>query len=102
MGQRRREALLALAASEADADVVWRVDYALRLATEQLKFGQANEAVRLLDNALEIEEANGADPERLDEILDALVVAHIRQGENDNCTTPDGRFTCLLPLDGGA
>ncbi|MDA1188433.1 MAG: CRTAC1 family protein [Chloroflexi bacterium] len=100
IGQSRLRTLIDLAVAEPDANVVWRIDYALRMAHERLKFGDADEAVRLLENALALEEERGVNQERLDEILDALIVAYIRQGENDNCITPEGRYACILPLNG--
>jgi len=100
VGRHRLEVLMKLAADASQKDPAWRYEFALSLSQEQLKFGEADEAIRVLAEELESEEAAGPDPVREKTLLEALAIAHLKKGELDNCLTAGGRFTCTLPLEG--
>jgi hypothetical protein len=74
-------------------------ELAILLSTEQLQSGDAVSAVGLLEAALAAQ-PDPAGPVATT-LLDALSLAYLKMGELSNCTTVDGRYTCILPVDGG-
>jgi len=74
-------------------------ELAILLSTEQLRAGDAVSAVGLLEAALAAQ-PDPAGPVATT-LLDALSLAYLKMGELSNCTTVDGRYTCVLPVDGG-
>ena len=77
-----------------------RVEFMMRLAGEHLRFGDAEESVRLLSEALDAESRDDPDGAHRVEILTAAAIANLKLGELSNCLSPGGRMTCTLPLRG--
>jgi len=73
------------------------VNARLAVAKDILRFGQTEEATRLLLEALEAEESY--EHSHKPEILYELAVAYMKMGELDNCLSPTGALVCALPLD---
>ena len=69
------------------------------LARDYLRFGEAGEAIRLLEEALDDELREKPEVSHEAELLEELAVASMKMGELDNCISPDGRLICALPLD---
>ncbi len=74
----------------------WRVSTLEQLAFHRLRFGEVDEAIRLLSEALGIADPGGF---ARSEILEDLAVAYMKRGELQNCVSPEGRLVCALPLD---
>ena len=74
------------------------VNVRLVLAFDYLRFGEAEEAIRLLTEALEAEERDDPDGRHLEEILEQLAVTSLKLGELDNRVNPSARLVCTLPL----
>ena len=70
----------------------------LALAFDYLRFGEADEAIRVLKEALDRVEADGSDPRHLGEVLEELAITSLKQGELSNRTNPSARLVCTLPL----
>ena len=99
LGERPREKLLELLGSSDRGDNALRAELYTRLAEEELKFGDTDEAIRLLRAV--ISEDEGAVPDgQVRAAEHALALANLRKGELENCLRPDGRFACILPLGG--
>ena len=77
----------------------WFVFTHQALALDHLRFGETEEAVRALTEALDAAERNGADRERTADLLEDLAVTYLKMGELDNCVSPTGSLICTLPLD---
>ena len=77
----------------------WRVSIMRELARDYLRFGEAGEAIRLLERALDDELREKPEVSHEAELLEELAVASMKMGELDNCLSPDGRLICALPLD---
>ena len=77
----------------------WRTSIVRELARDHLRFGEVNEAISLLEGALEEELREKPEVSHEDELLMELAVASLKMGELDNCVDPDGRLICALPLD---
>ena len=77
----------------------WRVSIMRELARDYLRFGEAGEAIRLLEEALDDELREKPEVSHEAELLEELAVASMKMGELDNCVSPDGRLICALPLD---
>ena len=77
----------------------WRVSILRELARDYLRFGEAGEAIRLLERALDEEMREKPEVSHEAELLEELAVASMKMGELDNCISPDGRLICALPLD---
>ena len=69
------------------------------VATDYLRFGETEEAVRVLKDALEIEPWDDPLGVYRGRLLEELAVAYLKMGELDNCISPDGALICMLPLD---
>ena len=74
----------------------WRVNILTQLAFHRLRLGDADEAIRLLNEALELSDPGGFDHAA---IMEDLAVAYMKRGELRNCVSPEGRLVCALPLD---
>ena len=73
---------------------------ALMLSAEHLQAGDTLTAIGVLEDALAAQpEAEGP---MVVQLLEALSVAYVKMGELSNCTTVDGRYTCVLPVDSGS
>ena len=70
----------------------------LALAFDHLRFGEAEEAVRLLTEALEAEERDDPEGQHLPEILYHLAETNLKLGELSNASNPTRRLVCTLPL----
>ena len=77
----------------------WRVSIVRELARSHLRFGDAEEAIRLLSDALATEMSETPEVSHEAELLEELATASLKKGELDNCVSPDGRLICALPLD---
>ncbi len=85
----------------AQEQVFWHTRYAL----ECLNAGNASEAISVLEGLLR--EYPGTVIEKirvplLKPVFEAMAVAHLRQGETDNCVANHNAESCILPLKGGA
>ncbi len=99
VGTRQREYLLRELASPLVQSRFWTVTHQIALANDYLRFGETDQAVATLERALEQTGAGGAERNRRAKLLEALAVAHLKQGELANCLTPSGGLVCALPLD---
>ena len=84
--------------SEARHDGLVRAQ--LALARDHLRFGETQEAARVLAGALEAEGRDDPKGEHRGQLLRATAVTYLKMGELDNCLTPEGGLVCALPLDG--
>ena len=99
VGTRQREYLLSELASPLLPSRFWTVTHQIALANDYLRFGETEQAVATLRQALEQTGDGDAEWNHRVKLLDALAVAHLKQGELDNCLTPSGGLVCALPLD---
>ena len=97
LGRQYRDTLRELRESLPRGDAALRAELHIRLASEELKFGNADEAIALLGAVVQDGEAPDGQVRAAEH---ALVLANLRKGELENCLRPDGRFACILPLDG--
>ena len=99
VGTRQREYLMGELDSPFVSSRFWTVTHQIALANDYLRFGETADAVATLERALE--ETGDGDAERRHRVklLEALAVAHLKQGELANCLTPSGGLVCALPLD---
>ena len=77
----------------------WRLTILRRLAFHQLRLGQVDESIRLLNEASELAERIVPDSWEHQGVLEELAVAYMKRGEIQNCVSPEGRLVCALPLD---
>ena len=70
----------------------------LALAFDHLRFGEGEEAVRLLTEALEAEERDDPEGRHLQDILYNLAVSNLKLGELSNGSNPTRTLACTLPL----
>ena len=77
----------------------WHVSIVRELARSHLRFGDAEDAIRLLSEALDAEMGESPEVSHEAELLEELAIASMKMGELDNCVSPDGRLICALPLD---
>ena len=77
----------------------WRVSIVRELARSHLRFGDTEEAIRLLSEALDAEMSEKPEVSHESDLLEELAIASMKMGELDNCVSPDGRLICALPLD---
>ena len=68
------------------------------LAFDYLRFGEAEESVRILTEALEAEERDDPDGPELQEVLEELAVASLKAAELTNRINASARLVCTLPL----
>ena len=80
----------------------WFITVRSELAFELMNFGEFEEAIRLLEEALEVEEREDPKRKHRQELLEKLVLAKIELAEFNNCLNPTGRLSCALPLDKSA
>ena len=100
VGTRQREYLLSELASPLLPSRFWAVTHQIALANDYLRFGETEQAVATLERALE--QTGDGEAEMRNhraKLLEALAVAHLKQGELANCLTPSGGLVCALPLD---
>ena len=101
-GTQQRKRLLAELESPTFHTLTWRVSIMRELARDRLRFGEAEEAIRLLSEALDEEAREQPEVSHEAELLEELAVASLKMGELNNCISPDGRLICALPLDKSA
>ena len=82
-----------------DPDPSRRVAVRGALAQELLRVGEPDEAVRLLEEALVIVEAESLDAEVRLHVLRDLGLANLRKGEQKNCVGYHGPAACIVPLE---
>ena len=97
-GTRQRASLLELMGSPEFQSHAAYVNIRVALAFDYLRFGEAEESIRLLTQALEAEERDDPEGVHLDEILEELAVASLKQGELSNRVNPSATLVCTLPL----
>ena len=68
------------------------------LAFDYLRFGEGQEAVRVLTETLEAEERDDPDGRHLVAILEDLAITNLKLGELANRANPTARLVCTLPL----
>ena len=98
LGTELRSRLTEVAERPHPTDPALIAELALLLSAEHLQAGDPSSAVRLLREAL----AAQPDPEgdTASSLLWALSIAYLKLGEQANCTSEEGRYTCILPVDG--
>ena len=97
-GTRQRGELRLLLQDPLYQDHQSSVGVRLALAFDHLRFGEGEEAVRLLTEALEVEERDDPEGRHLQDILYNLAVTNIKLGELSNRSNPTRRLVCTLPL----
>lgn len=98
-GTQQRDRLLGELENPTFPTLSWRTSIIRELARDHLRFGEAGEALRLLQDSLEAEIREKPEVSHERELLMDLAVASLKMGELDNCVSPDGRLICALPLD---
>ena len=98
-GSKQRELLIEELENPSYSTHSWFVTIRQQLAFELLKLGRANEAVGLLNDALDSEERDHPEGTHRRSLLQDLVVTNLKLGELTNCLTPEGSLICALPLD---
>ena len=98
-GTQQRERLTAELENPTFPTLSWRTSITRELARDYLRFGEADEAIRLLSEALDEELREKPEVSHEAELLEELAIASMKMGELDNCVSPDGRLICALPLD---
>ena len=98
-GTQQRERLTAELENPTFPTLSWRTSITRELARDYLRFGEADEAIRLLSEALGEELREKPEVSHEAELLLELAIASMKMGELDNCVSPDGRLICALPLD---
>ena len=101
-GTQQRKRLMAELENPTFPTLSWRVSITRELARDHLRFGEAEEAIRLLKEALDEESREQPEVSHEADLLEELAVASLKMGELDNCVSPDGRLICALPLDKSA
>ncbi len=99
VGTRQRDYLLSELESPLVSSRFWTVTHQLALANDYLRFGETREAVATLERALAETGTDEGERRHRTRLLEALAVAHLKQGELANCLTPSGGLVCALPLD---
>ena len=99
MGTRQREEILQEVNAPSVQSRFWAVTYQLALANDHLRFGETEQAVQVLEEALEDARGERVEARRRAKILEALAVAYLKLGELSNCLSPAGGLVCALPLD---
>ena len=98
LGTELRSRLTEVAERSHPSDPDLLAELALILSSEHLQAGDPSSATRLLRDALAAQtDPLGGDATSL---LWALSVAYLKLGEQANCNSEEGRYTCILPVDG--
>ena len=74
------------------------VNVRMAAAFDYLRFGEAEESIRILTEALEIAERKDPDGGDVRRVLEELAVASLKAGELNNRINPSARLVCTLPL----
>ena len=98
-GTQQRERLMAELENPTFPTLSWRVSIVRELARDHLRFGETEDTIRLLSEALDAEMSERPEVSHEAELLEELAIASMKMGELDNCVSPDGRLICVLPLD---
>ena len=79
---------------------LFQSDVNIRMATafDYLRFGEADESIRILTEALEIEEREDPESGDVQRLLEELAVTSLKAGELSNRINPTARLVCTLPL----
>ncbi len=98
LGTELRSRLTEVAERPHPTDPALLAELALLLSAEHLQAGDPSSGIRLLREALAVQ----PDPvgDAASSLLWALSVAYLKLGEQANCTSEEGRYTCILPVDG--
>jgi hypothetical protein len=96
-GTRQRDTLLRLMDRPSQSHNEF-VTVSQALAFDYLRFGEGQEAVRVLTEALEAEERDDPDGRHLVAILEDLAITNLKIGELANRANPTARLVCTLPL----
>ena len=76
----------------------WFVTARQLLARDYLRFGETEQAVRLLAESLEAEDRDEPNGRHKVDLLEELAVTYLKMGQLDNLS-PTGALVCALPLD---
>ena len=76
----------------------WFVTARQLLARDYLRFGETEQAVRLLADSLEAEDRDDPNGRHKVDLLEELAVTYLKMGQLDNLS-PTGALVCALPLD---
>lgn len=68
------------------------------LAFDYLRFGEAEESIRVLTEALEDVQRRDPESREFQEVLEELAVTSLKAGELSNRVNPSARMVCTLPL----
>ena len=98
-GTQQRASLLARLNDPSTQTHSGHISVSSELARDHLRFGEAEEAIFILTQALEVEGRDDPDGKHRPELLKALGVANMKLGELNNCLSASGRLICALPLD---
>ncbi len=98
-GTKQRAALRERMEEAASKGYSWLVDSHVALARDHLRFGETDEAARVLLDAMEIEPPDDTRGTQRARLLEELSIVYLKMGEIDNCLSPDGALICMLPLD---
>ena len=90
VGTGQREGLLQQLEDPAFESPGWLVDVHLALAHDYLRFGEAAQAVQLLEKGLDLASERSFQDRHRAQFLDALAVTYLKMGELDNCLSPTG------------
>src|SRR5262249_7707836 len=101
--QNRRKAAQLRTRVESEADPILKGKLLPRYAEQLLKAGETDEAIKQYEALLALEAKSPlpiwkASPE---DKLFTLAIAHLRQGEQENCLLNHTSDSCLLPIRGG-
>ena len=85
---------------EANQNPVYRdhSGFQIVLAFDHLRFGESEEALRILTAALESQGRTDPQGEEFVEVLEELAVTSLKAGELNNRINPSARLVCTLPL----
>ncbi len=98
-GTRQRAKLRKQLEDAASMGYPWLVGAHIAVARDHLRFGETDEAVNVLKQALEADPGEDTRGIYRPQLLEELGVVYLKMGELDNCLSPEGVLICMLPLD---
>ena len=98
-GTRQRAKLRKQLEDAASMGYPWLVGAHIAVARDHLRFGETDEAVNVLKQALEADPGGDIRGIYRSQLLEELSVVYLKMGELDNCLSPEGALICMLPLD---
>ncbi|MEM1179672.1 MAG: CRTAC1 family protein [Acidobacteriota bacterium] len=79
-------------------DIPQQVELSTKLGQRLLQLGETEEAVELVQGALEVAQRHGAPPRVLQILRFAAALAHLRLAEDQNCVANHGQASCIVPV----